>query len=132
MLSRFRINSLPLFSRRVVYVAFAVLACSSISFEVLDLDGSGFPSQLDPSNGYAIKPHTGNDAGRVHRSEVAESRSELPAISLTRQVGLVSRRPSEEPISSPFHSARNNGYRVALPRSSTTDPSIPSSPNLHS
>jgi hypothetical protein len=116
----------------MIYVACTLLVCSNVSFETLDLDGSDFPSQLDPRSGYAIEPEAGNDAERLHRAEGAALGAETPSAPLPRQVGLVSRHPREDLTSAPFHAARARGYRVALPRAAIPDPSSPTSPAVHS
>ena len=107
---------------RAIYIVCMLLVFSYILFDVLDLDGSDFPRPRGPIERNVVVaelPKEIKQAYLLDRTELWVDHSVLvPAMSgesvhvwLTRALTF-----------SPLDSARTRGYRIALPRSSPSDP----------
>ncbi len=111
---------------RVIYVACAVTVCLLVfSDVVLDLDGSNSPSKRYPTQSAVLTSADLDEIEHARLPRLAAHWSEIIIISLIGQFNLPSLRLTKEFRSSMLDSARHRGYRTALPRSSTTDPSLP-------
>ncbi len=110
---------------RVIYVVCAVAVCSFILFDVLDLDGSNFPSKPYATQSAVLTSADLDEIEHAHLPKLPEHWNQVVTISLIRQFDLASLRLASESRSSMPASARRHGYRLALPRSSTADPSLP-------
>ncbi len=119
MLASFRsFNSSVLW--RAISIACVMIVCSYIFFEVLDLDGSNFPSQHDPVASSAIVPEVETNVIRPYLTRVAEPWTEI-SISVFNPVDRVYPRLIQTSVASPFNLLERRGYRAALPRSSIPD-----------
>jgi hypothetical protein len=121
MLPDFRPNRWTKF-QRAIYIVCAVLVCSYIFFDVLDLDGSDFPLKQQPLERTAIVSEVAKDADCVQPL----NSHELWVGSLHAGPDRISQsftsRVNENIRLSGIHRARVHRYRIALPRSSTIDP----------
>ena len=110
-------------SLRAIYIVCAVLVCSYIFFDVLDLDGSDFPLKQHPLERTATVSEVAKDTERVQllNSHVLWVGS-LHAGSVRISPGFMVPVAKNIILSRIHHARRVNGYRVALPRSSTADP----------
>ena len=121
MLSDFRYNHCSTFWR-AIYVVCTVLVFSYIFFDVLDLDGSDFPRPRAPVERNVVVAELPKDIKHAYlpdRTELWVDHSVLvPAMS-----GESVHVPLTGALTfSPLDSARTRGYRIALPRSSPSDP----------
>jgi hypothetical protein len=105
---------------RAIYVVCTLLVFSYILFEVLDLDGSSFPLEQYPLDRTAIVAEVAKDTARAYSVERTERWLDLSTLSpgkpreamwLTRALTFSS-----------LNFGRTRGYRIALPRSSPSDP----------
>ena len=107
---------------RAIYIVCMLLVFSYILFDVLDLDGSDFPRPRGPVERNVVVAELPKEIKQAYlpdRTELWVDHSVLvPAMSgesvhvwLTRALTF-----------SPLDSARTRGYRIALPRSSPSDP----------
>lgn len=107
---------------RATYIVCMLLVFSYILFDVLDLDGSDFPRPRAPVERNVVVAEVPKEIKQAYlpdRTELWVDHSVLvPAMSgesvhvrLTRALTF-----------SPLDSARTRGYRIALPRSSPSDP----------
>ncbi len=125
MVATLRINHSSSVFACVVYAACALAVCLLFfSDVVLDLDGRTTPSQTNPLQGNVIAPPGSEETEHSYLPRLADHWSEIIVISLTRQFDLASLRLAKDLGSSMLDSARRHGYRLALPRSSTADPSL--------
>lgn len=109
--------------RRVVYIVCTVIVFSYIFFDVLDLDGSNFPLPLSPVKSSVIVSDVQKNIQRSYLSGLTELWDHLFALPVDGQTDLVPSDPAKKPKPSVLDSSRDRGYRVALPRSSTSDSS---------
>ena len=110
---------------RVIYVACSVAVFSFIFFDVLDLDGSRFPLQPYPIQSDILAPAGPEETEHVYLPRLVEHWNQIITIPLTGQFGVASLYRTEEFRFFISHGVRDRGYRAALPRSSTADPSLP-------
>jgi hypothetical protein len=121
MLPDFRPNHCSPFWR-AIYTVSMLVVFSYILFDVLDLDGSDFPRPRAPVERNVVIAEVPKDIKIAYCLDGTEFWVEhsllVPAISgeaasvrLTRLLAFL-----------PLDSARTHGYRVALPRSSPSDP----------
>lgn len=107
---------------RAIYIVSMLLVFSYILFDVLDLDGSDFPRPRAPVERNVVVAEVPKDIKHAYLSERTELWVDhsvpVPAmfdesvhVRLTRMLTF-----------SPLESARTRGYRIALPRSSPSDP----------
>ena len=121
MLTDFRFNHCSIFWR-TIYVVCIAFVFSYIFFDVLDLDGSDFPRPRAPVERNVVVAEVPKEIKQAYLPDKTElwvdNLALVPAISgesvdvrLTRALTF-----------SPLGSARTRGYRIALPRSSPSDP----------
>jgi hypothetical protein len=107
---------------RATYAVCTLLVFSYILFEVLDLDGSNFPLKQYPLERTAIVAEVTQDTARAYLVE----RPELWVDFSTLSSGMPSEakwvRLKRALTFSTVNSVRTRGYRIALPRSSPSDP----------
>ena len=107
---------------RAIYIVCMLLVFSYILFDVLDLDGSNFPRPRAPVERNVVVAEVPKDIKQAYLPDETELWVDhlalVPAISgesihvsLTRALTF-----------SPLDFARTRGYRIALPRSSPSDP----------
>ena len=125
MAATLRNNHSPSLFWRVIHVACAVAVCSFILFDVLDLDGSNFPLKPYPTQSAVLVATGVEDTDHVYRPNLTEPWSRIVTISLAEPFDLLSLRLARQFKYLTLDSARHRGYRTALPRSSTSDPSLP-------
>ncbi len=101
--------------KRAVYVACTLVVLSYILFEVLDLDGSNFPSLLAPVERSVIVAEVPSSIEVNYSPERTEPLPEVVLPLATRSVRHLRLRHVQVPDSSPLDSARSHGYRVGLP-----------------
>ena len=106
---------------RVIYIACTMLVSSYIFFEVLDLDGSDFPSQRYPVKGAFLRANDLKDVERVYLQKSVEAWEDISQRFTNTQGKFISLDPAQEVRISGLESAREHGYRAALPRSSLPD-----------
>jgi hypothetical protein len=120
MLPNFRSDHCSTFWR-ATYLICTVLVFSYILFDVLDLDGSDFPLQPHPLQRTSIVAEVSKDVKRSHLPDRIEPRVDLVLFPIISGESLRFRLTKVLTFS-PVGFARTRGYRVALPRSSPTDP----------
>lgn len=108
---------------RVIYIACTVIVFSYIFFDVLDLDGSNFPLPLGPVKSSAIVKDVQRDIKRSYLPGMTQLWGHLSALFQDSEVDLIPLDHTEKLGLPRLDSFRGRGYRVALPRSSTSDPS---------
>ena len=106
---------------RGTYIACTVLVSSYILFEVLDLDGSDFPSQRYPAKGAFLSANDLKDIERVYLPKPLNVWGDASNHFTGNPRELGSFYKTTEPRKSRLDSTRDHGYRVALPRSSIPD-----------
>ena len=117
MLASFRsFNSSVLW--RAISIVCVIMVFSYIFFEVLDIDGSNFPSQRSPVESNAIVPEVETNIVRPYLTRLAEPWIGVVCSLLTQQVDRVHPRPIENLPAPAFNSLQRRGYRASLPRSS--------------
>jgi len=107
---------------RVIYIVCAVLVCSYIFFDVLDLDGSDFPLKQHPLERTAIVAEVAKDTVDAYSLAKPETSVNLSVLSQSLAGEATRIRLMRVVVFAPFDSARTRGYRIALPRSSPSDP----------
>ena len=107
---------------RVIYIVCAVLVCSYIFFDVLDLDGSDFPLKQHPLERTAIVAEVAKDTVHAYSLEKPETSINLSILSQCLAEEATWARLMRVVAIAPLDSARARGYRIALPRSSPSDP----------
>jgi hypothetical protein len=107
---------------RAIYIICTVFVFSYVFFDVLDLDGSDFPLKRHPLERTVVVAKVATDTEHAYSVHQPELRSDFAALSLAVSASLVFNRVTRVSTFSPLNSARTRGYRVALPRSSPTDP----------
>jgi hypothetical protein len=120
MLASFRsFNSSVLW--RAISIACVMMAFSYIFFEVLDLDGSNFPTQRYPVESSAIVPEVETNIVRPYLTRLADPWTLIVISCLTKQVDWVHPRLIENLTASAFNTLQRRGCRASLPRSSIPD-----------
>jgi hypothetical protein len=111
---------------RAIYLVCALPVCSYILFEVLDLDGSNFPSksvfERAALERVPIVAEAAGDTSGAYSLEKILLRSDLFALSADTVRERMWVRLTRSLTFSLLNCVRTHGYRLALPRSSTLDP----------
>ncbi len=120
-MSKLRLNGNTL--RRVIYIVCMIMVFSYIFFDVLDLDGSDFPLAHAPMERTVVVVEVPKDVGYMDLLDQMGSWADisLPLRSMFVESLQLLRARGSKPR--PLDAARARGYRAALPRSSTIDPS---------
>jgi hypothetical protein len=121
MLPDFRSNHCSTFWR-AIYLICMVIVFSYIFFDVLDLDGSDFPLKRHPLERTAIVAEVAKDTDHAYSVGRPELRVDVSTLSQAFSGHTLSIRLARQSRFSPLDSARTRGYRIALPRSSPSDP----------
>src|SRR5229473_8007427 len=121
MLPDFRSNHCSIFWR-AIYIVCMVVVFSYIFFDVLDLDGSDFPLKRHPFERTAIVTKVANDTDHAYAVGRPELSVDVRTLSRSFSGHTLWVRVTRESRFSALVSARTRGYRIALPRSSPTDP----------
>jgi hypothetical protein len=121
MLPDFRSNHCSTFWR-AIYLICTVIVFSYIFFDVLDLDGSDFPLKRQPLERTAIVAEVAKDTDHAYSVGRPELRVDVSTLSQAFSGHTLSIRLAGQSRFSPLDSARTRGYRIALPRSSPSDP----------
>ena len=108
---------------KLFYITSTVIVFSYIFFEVLDVDGSNFPLRQYPGKSSVVVADALKDIERSYLSGLVELGKDSVPPSLGVQTDSVLLHRAGEPGPSVRDLSRHHGYRVALPRSSTSDPS---------
>ena len=109
---------------QLVNACLVVAVCSYVFFDLLDLDGSKFPSQRDSTCSYAAVPENATEKRSDDFRSMANVIGEILPSSAYERMGA-SQFQTKELDSLALASERHRSYRVALPRSSTADPDLP-------
>jgi len=104
------------------YLVCTLLVFSYILFEVLDIDGSNFPLNPHPLDRTAIVAEVANDAARFYSIEKSELSHDVSLLAQAIAYETLWGRLAQAFTFKPLNSVRTRGYRVALPRSSPSDP----------
>jgi hypothetical protein len=107
---------------RAIYIVSMLLVFSYILFDVLDLDGSDFPRPRAPVERNVVVAEVPKEIKQAYLSERTElwvDHSVLVPAMFDESVHV---RLTRMLTFSPLESARTRGYRIALPRSSPSDP----------
>jgi len=107
---------------RAIYAVGLVMVFFYISFDVLDLDGSDFRPVRYPMKSVAIVNDTLKEIERSYFPQPMKVCVDPCALWPGGEVNLVPLCHREALSFSVRDSSRNRGYRVALPRSSVSDP----------
>jgi hypothetical protein len=121
MLPDFRSNHCSTFWR-AIYLICTVIVFSYIFFDVLDLDGSDFPLKRHPLERTAIVAEVAKDTDHAYSEGRPELWVDVSTLSQAFSGHTLSIRLARQSRFSPLDSARTRGYRIALPRSSPSDP----------
>ncbi len=125
MVARLRTNCSSSLLWRVIYLTCTVAVFLFILFDVLDLDGSNFPSERHSTPNAVVASTDLDEIATFHLPGLAGPWSDILIISLAQSFDSALLRSAKEFRFSLLNSARHHGYRLALPRSSTADPSLP-------
>ena len=107
---------------RAIYIASMLLVFSYILFDVLDLDGSDFPRPRAPVERNVVVAEVPKEIKQAYLSERTELWVDHSVLVPAMSGESVQVRPTRTLTFSPLDSARTRGYRIALPRSSPSDP----------
>jgi|SRR6266852_1659764 len=121
MLPDFRSNHCSTFWR-AIYLICTVIVFSYIFFDVLDIDGSDFPLKRHPLERTVIVAEVAKDTVRAYSVERPELWVDLSTLSLAMPCEAMWGRLTRALTFSRLNSIRTRGYRIALPRSSPSDP----------
>ena len=109
---------------RAIYVVCMCVVFSYVLFDVLDLDGSDFPRPRAPVERNVVVAEVPKDIKLVYGLDKIEVWIEHSILTPAISGQAVSIRLSSLSAFLPFDSPRAHRYRVALPRSSPSDPSL--------
>ena len=121
MLPDFRSDHCSIFSR-AIYVVCMFVVFSYILFDVLDLDGSDFPRPRAPVERNVVVAEVPKDIKLVCCLDRTDLWVEHSLLAPTVSGEGVSVRLTSLSAFLPFDSPRAHRYRIALPRSSPSDP----------
>jgi hypothetical protein len=121
MLPDFRSNHCSNFWR-AIYIVCMVFVFSYIFFDVLDLDGSDSPFKRHPLERTAIVAEVAKDTVRAYSVERPELWVDLSTLFPALPCEAMWVRLTRTLTFSRLNSVRTHGYRIALPRSSPSDP----------
>jgi hypothetical protein len=106
---------------RAVYIVCICFVLSYIFFDVLDLDGSDFPSRVAPLKRFSIVAVIPSDAEAAHLSDPADHVQSFTAVVTDHFREYARFQTTTLPESSLFASARAHGYRRGLARDALPD-----------
>lgn len=106
---------------RVTYIICTVFIVFYILFDVLDLDGSDFPTTRAPVDRTVIMVEVPKVTVNVYLPDTPDLWVNLNILLPTELEKSLRHVVSEQPSLSPLNIPRTHGYLVALPRSSTPD-----------
>lgn len=107
---------------RGIYLTCAILVFLFTVLDVLELDGFDFPSNQYPAKAAIVSVNDLSDSERAYHPKLVEPWEDF-AYHLTGYQGdLTLPHGTEELRISRLDSSRLHRYRIALPRSSVTDP----------
>ena len=104
---------------RVVYIICTAFIVCYILFDVLDLDGSNFPTTRAPVDRTVVMVEVPKFT--VNVADMTDVWVNVTALLLAEPEKTVRREALEVPRPLALNTARFRGYRVALPRSSISD-----------
>jgi hypothetical protein len=107
---------------RAIYIVSMLLVFSYILFDVLDLDGSDFPRPRAPVERNVVVAEVPKEIKQAYLSERTELWVDHSVLVPSVSGESVHVRLARMLTFSPLESARTRGYRIALPRSSPSDP----------
>ena len=109
---------------RVTHIICTVFILFYILFDVLDLDGSDFLMTRAPVDRTVIMVEVPKVTVNVYLADTTAVWVNLTALLLAEPGTSVRHDALEVPRPLALNTARVRGYRAALPRSSTADPSL--------
>lgn len=107
--------------RRAIFIVCSLLVISYILFDVLDLDGSDFPSPLPPVKRSTVVAEVPKNMEHSYLPGPARFCGDASILIATGSGESGALQRANMFRSSPLDSARARGYRVALPRASIAD-----------
>ena len=107
---------------RAIYIVCMLLVFSYILFDVLDLDGSDFPRPRAPVERNVVVAEVPKEIKQAYLPDRTELWVDHSVLVPAMPGGSVQVRLTRTLTFSPLDSARTRGYRIALPRSSPSDP----------
>src|SRR5262245_16777014 len=107
---------------RVIFIVCMPLVFSYILFDVLDLDGSDVPRPRAPVERNVVVAEVPKEIKQAYLSERTELWVDHSVVVPAMFDESVHVRLTRMLTFSPLESARTRGYRIALPRSSPSDP----------
>src|SRR5215467_8783797 len=107
---------------RAIYIVCMLVVFSYILFDVLDLDGSDFPRPRAPVERNVVVAEVPKEIKQAYLSERTELWVDHSVLVPATPDESVHVRLTRMLTFSPLESARTRGYRIALPRSSPSDP----------
>src|ERR1700740_1722595 len=107
---------------RAAYLVCTLLVFSYILFEVLDVDGSNFPLNQYPLDPTAIVAEAAKNTARFYSVEESELAEVVSALYQAIANEMLWARIAQTVTFSSLNSVRSRGYRIALPRSSPSEP----------
>jgi hypothetical protein len=107
---------------RVIYIVCTILVFSYIFFEVLDLDGSDFPLKRHPLERTVIVAEVAKDTEQAYPLGRLELWANVSILASVLPSELARFHIMQVLIFATPVFARSRGYRIALPRSSPSDP----------
>jgi hypothetical protein len=108
---------------RAAFLITALLVVSYLFFEVLDLDGSNFPLKQFALERSAIAAELAKESGTFFAAGKTLLHGDFAFLAPPPLLQSLQAHAIQSLHVSHFASARQRGYRIALPRSSPTDPS---------
>ena len=121
ILPDFRSNHCSTFWR-AVYLICTLVVFSYIFFDVLDIDGSDFPLTRHPLERTVIVAEVAKDTARAYSVDRPELWGDLSTLARAIPCEAMWVRFTRALTFSHLNSVRTRGYRIALPRSSPSDP----------
>jgi hypothetical protein len=106
---------------RVTYIICTVFIVFYIIFDILDVDGSDFPTTRAPVQRTVVMIEVPKFTANVHPADMNDVWVNVIALLLAEPEKTVRREALEVPRPVALNTARVRGYRVALPRSSISD-----------
>ncbi|HET8563690.1 MAG TPA: hypothetical protein VFM35_07465 [Candidatus Binatia bacterium] len=107
---------------RVIYLACTILVFLFTVLDVLELDGFDLPSNQYPAKAAIVSVNDLSDAERTYHPKSVEAWQDFTYQLATYQGDQPFLHGTEELRISRLDSSRAHRYRVALPRSSISDP----------
>jgi hypothetical protein len=107
---------------RATYIVCMLLVFSYILFDVLDLDGSDFPRPRAPVERNVVVAEVPKEIKQAYLPDRTELWVDRSVLVPTMSGESVHVRLTRGLTFSPLDSVRTRGYRIALPRSSPSDP----------